>query len=61
LFRYCQGIVSGIFFQNRLVTSRVVAGMTLLLLTLVLQFVRLLRKPGDASHEAASAEKVKII
>jgi putative tricarboxylic transport membrane protein len=46
----------GIFFQNRLVTSLVVAGMTLLLLPLLLQFMRLLRKPGDAGHAAASAE-----
>jgi TctA family transporter len=46
----------GIFFQNRLVTSLVVAGMTLLLLPLLLQFMRLLRKPGEAGPAAASAE-----
>jgi putative tricarboxylic transport membrane protein len=46
----------GIFFANRLVTTLVLAGMALLLLPLVLQIVRLLRKPDEAAHE-----KVRII
>jgi TctA family transporter len=46
----------GIFFQNRLVTSLVVAGMALLLLPLVLQIVRLLRGPDETAQE-----KVRII
>jgi putative tricarboxylic transport membrane protein len=46
----------GIFFANRLVTILVLAGMALLLLPLVLQIVRLLRKPDEAAHE-----KVRII
>jgi putative tricarboxylic transport membrane protein len=38
------------------VTTLVLAGMALLLLPLVLQIVRLLRKPDEAAHE-----KVRII
>jgi putative tricarboxylic transport membrane protein len=41
----------GIFFENRLVTSLVVAGMALLLLPLALQIVRLWRGPGEAAQE----------
>jgi len=51
----------GIFFANRLVTSLVVAAMALLLLPLVLQIVRLLRRPGQAAPEQAAQEKVRII
>jgi TctA family transporter len=56
----------GIFFANRLVTSLVVAAMALLLLPLVLQMVRLLRRPGQAApeqaeQEQAAQEKVRII
>ena len=41
----------GIFFANRLVTTLVLAGIALLLLPLVLQIVRLLRKPDEATDE----------
>jgi TctA family transporter len=43
----------GIFFENRLVTSLVVAGMALLLLPLALQIVRLWQGPGEAAQEKA--------
>jgi putative tricarboxylic transport membrane protein len=43
----------GIFFENRLVTSLVVAGMALLLLPLALQIARLWRGPGEAAQEKA--------
>ncbi|QDW38914.1 tripartite tricarboxylate transporter permease [Bradyrhizobium sp. KBS0727] len=43
----------GIFFENRLVTSLVVAGMALLLLPLALQILRLWRGPGEAAQEKA--------
>jgi putative tricarboxylic transport membrane protein len=46
-----------IFFANGLVTTLVLAGFALLLLPLVLQIVRLLRKPDDQ----AAHEKVRII
>ena len=41
----------GIFFANRLVTTLVLAGIALLLLPLVMQIVRLLRKPDEAADE----------
>jgi hypothetical protein len=41
----------GIFLANRLVTTLVLAGMALLLLPLVLQIVRLLRKPDESADE----------
>ena len=41
----------GIFFPNRLVTTLVLAGIALLLIPLVLQIVRLLRKPDEATDE----------
>jgi len=47
------------FLANRLVTSLVVAAMALLLLPLVLQIVRLLRRPGQAAQEQAAQEKVR--
>jgi TctA family transporter len=51
----------GIFFQNRLVTSLVVAGIALLLLPLALQIVRPRRRPGEASHAESGPEKARII
>ena len=39
----------GIFFANRLVTTLVLAGIALLLLPLVLQIVRVLRKPDESA------------
>jgi TctA family transporter len=45
-----------IFFDNRLVTSLVVAGFALLLLPLALQLLRLLRGGADARQE-----KIRII
>jgi putative tricarboxylic transport membrane protein len=51
----------GIFFENRLVTSLVVAGTALLLLPLVLQIARLWRGPGEAEREKATQEKARII
>src|SRR5207248_322362 len=50
----------GIFFANRLVTSLVLAGIALLLLPLVLQLARLLRKPASPAAETPSQEKVII-
>jgi TctA family transporter len=51
----------GIFFQNKLVTSLVVAGIALLLLPLVLQIVRPPRKADTVNPDQASAEKVTIL
>jgi len=48
------------FLANRLVTSLVVAAMALLLLPLVLQIVRLLRRPAKRTR-ASAQEKVRII
>jgi TctA family transporter len=53
----------GIFFANKLVTCLIVGGIALLLLPLVLQLARLVRKPTPSAHETAdqTTDREKVI